>query len=142
MGIIIPAHEFLKNYDTKFGIFKPIIYCNRDICNVDKAVSINKYLAKKLIESRPSRRAMKMETFLNQVLEKLPNDVLIRDFDVMFSPQYKIDVLSVMVNACKRKPFSVCWPGKYDNGKLFYAEDGYSDFKVYNVSDYDITCIV
>lgn len=139
MGIIIPAHKFSRN--DNLGIFRPIIYC----CGFkddDKAISINKYLAKKLIECKPNRRAMKMETFLNQILENLPNDVLIRDFDVMFNPQYKIDVLSVMVNACKRKPFSVCWPGKYDNGKLFYAEDGYSDFKVYNVSDYDITCIV
>ena len=60
----------------------------------------------------------------------------------MFNPYYKVDVLKIMVDACKRKPFSIVWPGKYEDGKLFYAEEGYPDFKVFRVEEYDVTCIV
>ena len=49
--------------------------------------------------------------------------VVIKDFDVMFNPEYKVDVLKIMVDACKRKPFSIIWPGKCEDGKLFYMEE-------------------
>ena len=77
-----------------------------------------------------------------EVLNSLPDDVVIKDFDVMFNPDYKVDVLRIMTVTCKKKPFSIIWPGKYEDGKLFYAEDGYPDFKVFSVEDYDVTCIV
>ena len=43
---------------------------------------------------------------------------------------------------CKQKTFSVIWPGRMDGEKLFYAEEGFPDYKSYKISDYDITCIV
>ena len=60
----------------------------------------------------------------------------------MFNPDYKVDVLKIMMDACKRKYFSIVWPGKYEDGKLFYSEEGYPDFKVFRVEEYDVTCIV
>ena len=60
----------------------------------------------------------------------------------MFNPDYKVDVLRIMADACKRKTFSIIWPGKCEDGRLFYAEDGSPDFKAFSVEDYDVTCIV
>lgn len=140
MGKIIPARKF--SVDNISGLLKPIIYCcpNRDITDI--AVSINLLLAEKLAGCKPSRRTLRIESFFNQILEQLPDGAVIKDFDVMFNPEYKIDVLKIMTVACKKKAFSVVWPGKYKDGKLFYAEDGYPDFKVFSVEEYDVTCIV
>jgi hypothetical protein len=85
---------------------------------------------------------MRIESFFNQILSQSPDGVVVKDFDVMFNPEYKVDVLKIMIDACKRKPFSIIWPGRYENGKLFYAEDGYPDYQVFSVEDYDVTCIV
>ena len=85
---------------------------------------------------------MRIENFFNQILSQFPDGIVIKDFDVMFNPEYKVDVLKIMVDACKRKPFSIIWPGKCEDGKLFYAEDGYPDFKSFSVEDYDVTCII
>lgn len=83
-----------------------------------------------------------METIFNQIIDQLPDYSVIKDFDVMFNPEYKVDVLKVMTVTCKKKPFSVIWPGKYEDGKLFYAEAGYEDFRTFRIEEYDVICIV
>ena len=83
-----------------------------------------------------------MERCFNQVILGLPDGAVIKDFDVLFNPDYQVDVLKIFVTACKQKTFSVLWPGRLEDGKLFYAEEGFPDYKVYNIGDYDITCIV
>ena len=60
----------------------------------------------------------------------------------MFNPEYQIDVLQVLVASCKKKNFSIRWPGTYNDGKLMYAETGYSDFKTFDLDKYDVTCVV
>ena len=140
MGTIISARNFSKNNVS--GMLKPIIYCCPYENIADMAVSINMPLAEKLAGCRRNRRTMRIEMYFNQILEQLPDETVIKDFDVMFNPDYKVDVLKTMVDVCKRKPFSIIWPGKYEDGKLFYAEEGYQDFKVFSVEEYDVTCIV
>jgi len=109
---------------------------------VDSAISLNYALAEKLSALKPKRRTMRLAVCLEEILKTLPDNVVIKDFDVMFNPDYKVDVLKIMVDVCKRKTFSIIWPGKYEDGKLFYAEEGYLDFKVFIVDEYDVTCIV
>lgn len=140
MGTIIPARDFSK--DNVSGLLKPIIYCCSFEGITDTAVSINLLLAEKLASCKPSRRTMRIESFLNQILSQFPDGIVIKEFDVMFNPDYKVDVLKIMVDACKRKPFSIIWPGKCEDGRLFYAEDGYPDFKTFSVEEYDVTCII
>lgn len=140
MGMIIHAQRF--SIDNVSGMLKPIIYCCPYNDVADTATSINRFLAEKLADCQPNRRTMRIETFFSQVLSQFPDGIVIKDFDVMFNPDYKVDVLKIMVDACKRKPFSIIWPGKYEDGKLFYAEDGYSDFKIFSVEEYDVTCII
>jgi hypothetical protein len=124
------------------GCLKPIIYCTWDEALEAGAEPINLALAQKLKSIRPARRTMRLESCFGEVLGALPDDVVIKDFDVMFNPAYKVDVLKLLTVACKKKPFRILWPGRYENGKLFYAEDGYPDYHVFSVEDYDVTCIV
>lgn len=124
------------------GFLRPIIYCCSEDDMVDGAIPINHALAEKLSALKLKRRTMRLASCFEEILKTLPDNTVIKDFDVMFNPDYKVDVLKIMVDACKRKPFSIIWPGKYEDGKLFYAEDGYSDFKIFSVEDYDVTCII
>lgn len=124
------------------GLLKPIIYCCPEDDVVDSAIQISHALAEKLSALKPKQRTMRLAVCFEEILNTLPDNAVIKDFDVMFNPEYKVDVLKILVDACKRKPFSIIWPGKYEDGKLFYAEDGYQDFKVFSVEEYDVTCIV
>jgi hypothetical protein len=140
MGVIIQALSFSS--DEQAGLLKPIIYCCQNVELESIGISINLLMAEKLLEFEPNRRTMLLERCFSQILETLHDGVLIQDFDVMFNPEYQVDLLSLMISACKKKPFSIIWPGRYEDGKLIYAEIGYSDYKVFKIEDYDVTCIV
>lgn len=140
MGIVLSDRAFAKS--NGFGLLKPIIYCFPYGSIAAVAVPINLLLAEKLARCKPNRRTMQIESFFNQILDQLSDDAIIKDFDVMFNPDYKVDILKIMVNACKRKPFSIIWPGKCEDGRLIYAEDSYPDFKTFNIAEYDVTCII
>lgn len=121
---------------------KPVIYCNADKSLLESAVPINIELAKKLAAIKPNRRTMRMEQCFRQVLDTLPDDTVIKDFDAMFNPDYEVDVLKIMSSLAKIKPFGVVWPGKCENGRLTYAEEGFRDYKVFDINKYDVTCVV
>lgn len=140
MGKVINRDSFAS---ARCGsLLKPVIYCGGFADTGQEAVSINIALAKELEALRPKRRTMQLEACFQRVLDGLPDHVVIKDFDVIFNPAYKIDVLKMLAAACKRKPFSVIWPGRYEDGKLFYAEEGYPDYKVFDINNYDVTCVV
>lgn len=124
------------------GITQPIVYCHPDKALEEKAVSINIEMAKQLVTIKPNRRTMRMEQCFQQVLSSLPDNVVIRDFDVMFNPDYAVDVLKIMSSAVKMKPFRVIWPGRYEDGRLIYAEEGCRDYKAFEISQYDMTVII
>ena len=140
MGVIIQARSFSS--DEQVGLLKPIIYCCQNDELESNGISINLLMAEKLLEFEPNRRTMLLEQCFIQILDTLHNGVVIKDFDVMFNPEYQVDLIRIMISACKKKPFSMIWPGKYEDGKLIYAEIGYSDYKVYKIEDYDVTCII
>lgn len=142
MGIIIQARTFSPENEKQAGILKPIIYCCTYGNLANKAVSINEPLSKKLIKAHPNQRTLRLEQYFNQVIKSLPDGVIVKDFDVMFNPNYQVDVLKVLIAAGKKKSFSLIWPGKYEDGKLIYAEEGYRDYKVFRIENYDVTCII
>ena len=121
MGKVINRVSFASA--QRSGLLKPIIYCGDFADTGQDAESINIELAKELEALRPKRRTMQLEVCFNRVLDGLPDNVVIKDFDVIFNPAYKVDVLKMLVAACKRKPFSVIWPGKLRMGNVLCEVD-------------------
>ena len=111
-------------------------------CDGLQQVAINEKLAALLIKIKPERRTMRIERCFQEVLANVSENSCIRDFEVLFNPIYKIDVLQLLIIANRSKSFSALWPGTVTAGKLVYAEDGYADYKEYNIEQYDITCVV
>jgi len=124
------------------GLFRPIIYCNPTDELAATAGSINISLARQLLKHKANRRSILLEKCLCQVLSEFPGEPIIKDIDVIFNPSYQVDILKIMISAYKKKPFSMIWPGTYREGQLFYAEEGYPDYKVFKIEDYDVTCII
>ena len=136
MGKQISKYKYQKHGSG--GLMKPIIFCCPDEELEKNAIALNVSIAEKLITTKPSRRSFKLPS----IIADLPEDSIIKDFDVLFNPDYQIDVLQVLIAACKKKEFAILWPGTYSDGKLMYAETDYSDFKIYDLDKYDVTCIV
>ena len=137
MGTII---EFYQVGDEEAMLSRLLVYM-RTIQRLLEPKSVSKELADGLLACRSNRRSMKLEQIFNTVLDRYPDDVTIKDIDVMFNPEYEVDVLKILVAARKRKRYSVVWPGRFEDGKLVYGEEGYLDYKVYKIEDYDITFV-
>ena len=60
----------------------------------------------------------------------------------MFNPNYMVDVMRALISANKQKPISVIWPGRYADGKLYYSEETLPDYRVFEINDYDIFCVI
>ena len=136
----ISKYEYQKHGSD--GLMKPIIFCCPDEERERKGISLNVSIAKELISVKPIRRSLVLPKIVDTIIAELPKNSTIKAFDVLFNPDYQIDVLQLLIAACKKKEFAILWPGTYSDGKLMYAETGYSDFKIYDLEKYDVTCIV
>lgn len=137
MGNII---DFYQMVEEEAMINRLLVYMNA-LQKMFEPKSVSKELADRLLACRPNRRSMKLEQIFNAVLDLYPDGVTIKDIDVMFNPEYRVDVMKILVSARKRKEYSVIWPGIFEDGKLIYGEEGYPDYKVYKIRDYDITFV-
>ena len=135
MGSIISQLQYSNAND----IYRLVIFLDE---SSKSWVSLRKLLSEELLRIKPTRRTMQMEKALLKVLEKIPVGATIKDIDVLFNPEYKIDVLRTMIDVNKKHSFKVIWPGTYEEGRLIYSEEGLSDYKTYEISDYDIVCVV
>ena len=138
MGTVIN----LRQLATQKNMYRLIIFANDTYDQEASAVSINKRLAEELRKLKPTRRTMQLEKCFNKILDSLPEKVVIKDIDVMFNPAYMVDVIRILVEANKRHPFSLVWSGRYDDNRLLYSEEDLADYKAFEISDYDIVCVV
>lgn len=138
MGIVI---EHLKIPKVVY-IDRLIIYQTALDADKEKVFPVNKALAAELIKCKPMRRTMQLEKCFVKVLESLPEQPIIKDIDVLFNPAYKVDVMKLLSSAYKQKQFSLVWPGTFSDGKLIYSEEGYPDYRVYEIKDYDIMYVI
>ncbi len=138
MGTVIELNS-LPNEDAMLS--RLLIYM-KVIKKINEPKSVSKPLAEALLACKPNRRSMKLEQIFNNVLDTLPDGVVIKDIDVLFNPDYKVDVLKILIASRKRKRYSVIWPGRCEDGKLIYSEEGFPDYKTYNIENYDITCVI
>ena len=137
MGSVIAARDLSKGRDP----YRLLIYTAPEQAPPD-AFSVNKPLAEKLYPLRPAARTMRLEQCFRAILETLPSGAVIKDIDVMFHPDYRVDVLKILIEANKTKPFAIVWPGAYSDGRLIYSEETLPDYKVFEINDYDVCCVV
>lgn len=138
MGIVLSSFEFQSQNVSDSG--RLIVYCGI-AGNALKAISVNDALSRKLVSVSQNKRALFMVEYLASIIPDQMDKIIIKDFDVMFNPNYSIDVLNVLINVNKRKHISIIWPGTIEGNTLVYAEQGYADYKCFNIENYDVICV-
>ena len=99
MGTVIELNS-LPNEDAMLS--RLLIYM-KVIKKINEPKSVSKPLAEALLACKPNRRSMKLEQIFNNILDTLPDGVVIKDIDVLFNPDYQVDVLKILMAARKRK---------------------------------------
>ena len=107
MGKQISKYEYQKHGSD--GLMKPIIFCCPDEECAKKGISLNVSVAKELFSVKPIRRSFMLPKIVDTIIAELPKNSIIKDFDVLFNPDYQIDVLQLLIAACKKREFSIIW---------------------------------
>lgn len=139
MGMVLSFFDFSPDRD---GLLRPIVFVNPDASIRERAKPLNLALARELQPIPLPQRARKMKSVVQKLVQKSPPCSVLSDFDVLFHPAYQVDVIQMFADVCKVHPFALLWPGRFDDGVLIYAECGRPDYKVFDISKYDITCVV
>lgn len=139
MGTALARRRFLRRNQT--NLTRPLIYCCELSGITDDAIPMNVALARRLAEVSPSARSMRLESCFVSALSDLPEDVVIRDIDVLFNPAYEVDVLALLCSAYRKHHFDLIWPGRFEDYQLVYAAEGCADYRAFDIDRYDLTCI-
>lgn len=106
-------------------------------------VSVNKLIADELLKLPSNeQRTLNMREIVFNILKNLPENTTIKNFDVIFNPEYNIDVLNLFTNIRKYRTFSLFWSGEIVDNKLVYSQNNYDDYKVFDINKYDVTCVI
>ena len=131
-----------------FALPSPIILCveRPDFVKAinesgSETVTLNLPLAKTLVGSAIQNISANVTT---TVVNLLPagQAVYLTDYEVLFDPRYKLDVIKLFCEIARHKKLFVKWCGGFLNDSLTYAEPGFDDYAKYKVSDYEIACII
>ena len=107
-----------------------------------KVLSINGVLSQRLIGYEIGERNLFVADEFNKIIENSTQPIMITDFEMLFNPEYQLDVLKLFIIASRKQKIAILWCGRFEDGILRFAEPGYVDYKSYNINDYDISCII
>lgn len=79
---------------------------------------------------------------LNLILGDEHRDITLANTEILFSPEYELDVIKLLLHVGRNQRFYIQWPGEITGEKLTYSEPGRLDFKEYHIKDYVDTYIV
>ena len=94
MGKRISKYEYQLNGPD--GLMKPIIFCYTDENLEKNAIALNILIAEKLVNIKPARRSFKLPGIIDSIIASLPDNCLVKDFDVLL-------ILNTKLMSCK------CW---------------------------------
>ena len=141
MGIIIKRRDFPTIIEqTRQGVFvlapKVAVPVNATFVNIGLILGERMYKAK--VEGVP----VSISNDLDIILGEEQSDIALGNTDILFSPEYELDVIKLLLQVGRNQRLYMQWPGEVTGDKLTYSESGRFDFKEYNIKDYVDTYVV
>lgn len=147
MGTLIKSHQLSKEMFEK--IVTPIVLCSstpkleRFIAEGElQEFSFNTVLAESLQKIDPAVRPHVALDEASKIASSLEKPVLLTDYEMLFDPRYKIDVLRFFCKLSGRVKVVIKWCGTFDGKHLIYATPDHRDFHSYDIQHYDITYVM
>ena len=106
------------------------------------AVNIGLMLGERLYKAKAAGSPVNIANELDAILGEEHRDMTLANTDILFSPEYELDVIKLLLQLGRNQRFYMQWPGEITGEKLTYSEPGRFDFKEYNIKDYVDTYVV
>ena len=79
---------------------------------------------------------------LDDILDEEHRDILLTNIDILFAPEYELDVIKLLLQLGRNQRLYLPWPGELVGERLTYSEPIRFDFKEYIVKNYVDTYVV
>ena len=124
--ICLNYKEFLKHNEIK------------DLIPINLGLDLSRVLKEYPAEFRVN----KFLDELDNIFVKVESDcILVKNIDILFNPEYKLNILNYFINLSRNRLVFIEWPGQLKGKVLEYSEINYSDYQKYNIDDYKIALI-
>lgn len=141
MGAIIKRRDFpavIKQ--ARQGVF--VLAPKVTVPITAPVVNIGLLLGERMYKAKASGKQPNITKELDTILGEESRDITLANMDILFSPEYGLDVLKLLLQLGRNQRFYLEWPGVIAGEKLTYSEPGKFDYKEYNIKDYVDTYIV
>lgn len=106
-----------------------------------KHLSLNKELSSSLMAIPQEKRLSVVQQETQKIISKAGSAVLLSDYEMLFDPRYKIDVLKLFCELARTTRLAVKWCGTTAEDSLEYAEPQYTDHQTYQLANYTVICV-
>ncbi len=141
MGTVIKRRDFQAVIEqAQQGVF---VLSPKVTVPVNAAfLNIGLMLGERMHKTKAGELPVNIADELDAILVEEQRDSIIANTDILFSPEYELDVIKLLLQVGRNQRLYIQWPGKISGEKLTYSEPGRFDFKEYNIKDYVDTYVI
>jgi len=141
MGTIIKRRDFLSIIkQVQQGVF---VLASKVIVPVTApTVNVGILLGEAAMTAKAANTPIDIVHTLDTILGQENRDIILENTDILFSPEYALDVIKMLLQIGRNQRFYLQWPGEIIGEKLTYSEPDRFDYKEYNIKDYVDTYVV
>ena len=141
MGNVIRRRDFLTVIEqARQGLFvlapKVTVPVNATFVNIGLT------LGERMYKAKADGSTVNIANELDAILGRENRDITLVNTDILFSPEYELDVIKLLLQIGRNQRLYIQWPGEITGEKLTYSEPGRFDFKEYYIKEYVDTYVV
>lgn len=141
MGTVIKRRDFPAVIEqARQGVF--VLAHNVTVPVNAIFVNIGLTLGEKMYKAKADGSPVNITNEMDAILGEEKRDITLANTDILFSPEYELDVIKLLLQVGRNQRLYMQWPGEINGEKLTYSEPGRFDFKEYNIKDYVDTYVV
>ena len=141
MGTVIKRRDFETIIEhARQGVF--VLGPNVTVPVRAPVVNIGLILGDRLYSAKVHGSLVNIANELDAILGEEHRDIALANTDILFSPEYELDVIKLLLQVGRNQRLYMPWPGHITGEKLTYSEPRRFDFKEYNIKDYVDTYVV
>ena len=141
MGTVIKRRDFTAVVrQARQGVF---VLAQKLTVPIDApAVNVGMLLGEAALTAKSRNAPIDIAHTLDTILGQESHDIILENTDILFSPEYGLDVIKMLLQIGRNQRFYLMWPGEITGDKLTYSEPDMFDYKEYNIKDYVDTYVV
>ncbi len=113
----------------------------KSYCKEYTELNVNILIAERLIKVKDKKNNIDIIDEMNKCFNRYTGNLILSNFQMLFNPDYKIDVLKFFIELSKYRKIIIEWSGYLEDGFLKYSKPEFDDYKKYNVTDCNVICI-